>query len=71
MIPGVRIAFDPALPQAAIIALALLAALSWGVYAWRGGGAPSLWFLGLRMASAHARAHEPERLRAVDPARSS
>jgi len=30
-----------------------------------------LWFLGLRMAAHHARTHEPERLRAVDPARSS
>lgn len=30
-----------------------------------------LWFLGLRLASDHARSHEPERLRAVDPARSS
>ncbi len=47
MIPGVRIAFDPALPQAAIIALALLAALSWGVYVWRGGGAPTSRALGL------------------------
>lgn len=30
-----------------------------------------LWFLGLRLAADHARSHEPERLLAVDPARSS
>jgi ABC-2 type transport system permease protein len=30
-----------------------------------------LWFLGLRLASDHARTHEPERILAVDPSRSS
>ncbi len=40
MIAGTRIAFDPALPAGAIVALALLAGLGWGLYLWRGGGAP-------------------------------
>src|SRR5690606_9700706 len=47
MIAGSRIAFDPALPPGALIALAILAALAWGVYVWRGGGAPILRAAGL------------------------
>lgn len=35
-----RIGFDPALPPGAILALALIAALSFGLYLWRGGAAP-------------------------------
>lgn len=40
MIAGARIGFDPALPMAALIALAVLAALALAFYAWRGGAAP-------------------------------
>lgn len=47
MIPALRMAFDPALPQAAMLALALIAALALGVYLWRGGGAPIARALGL------------------------
>ena len=42
MIGAWRIGFDPALPPAALIALALIAALSFGLYLWRGGAAPML-----------------------------
>ncbi len=44
------------------LVLAAIASAAYGV---------GLWFLGLRLAADHARAHEPERLRAVDSARSS
>lgn len=44
---GSRIGFDPALPWSAIIALGVLALLAWGVYLWRGGGAPVSRLLGL------------------------
>jgi hypothetical protein len=47
MIAGARIAFDPALPMPALIALASLAALSFALYIWRGGGAPVLRALGI------------------------
>jgi len=42
-----RIGFDPALPNAALIALALLAAAAFGIYLWRRGGAPILRGLGV------------------------
>ena len=42
-----RIAFDPALPWPALIALAVLAAAFWALYFWRGGGAPILRGIGL------------------------
>lgn len=47
MIAGARVGFDPALPLSVMIALGVLAALAWGVYVWRGGGAPVLRALGL------------------------
>lgn len=47
MIAGSRIGFDPALPMGAILALAALAALAWGVYLWRRGPAPALRAVGL------------------------
>lgn len=47
MIGAWRIGFDPALPPAALIALALIAALSFGLYLWRGGAAPMLRAAGL------------------------
>lgn len=47
MIGAWRIGFDPALPMWALLALALLAALSLAFYIWRGGGAPILRGLGL------------------------
>jgi len=47
MIFGARIGFDPALPLVAMIALGVLAAVAWGLYLWRGGGAPILRALGL------------------------
>jgi hypothetical protein len=47
MIAGSRIAFDPALPSAALLALALLAFATWGFYLWRGGATPALRALGL------------------------
>lgn len=47
MITGSRIAFDPALPLAAMIALGALAALALAFYLWRGGRAPILRALGL------------------------
>lgn len=47
MIAGARIGFDPALPPAAILTLAAIAAIAWGVYLLRGGGAPALRGLGL------------------------
>jgi hypothetical protein len=54
MIPAVRIAFDPALPAGAIAALALLAAIAWGLYLWRGGGAPVTRALGFVLLFAGA-----------------
>jgi hypothetical protein len=42
-----RIAFDPALPWPALIALALIALIFWALYFRRGGGAPILRGLGL------------------------
>ncbi|MBL8537108.1 MAG: hypothetical protein JNM59_06860 [Hyphomonadaceae bacterium] len=47
MIAGARLAFDPALPTAAIIMLGLAAFASLALYVWRGGGAPILRALGL------------------------
>ncbi len=47
MIGAWRIGFDPALPPAALIALALIAVLSFGIYLWRGGAAPMLRAAGL------------------------
>lgn len=47
MIGAWRIGFDPALPPAALIALALIAALSFALYLWRGGAAPMLRAAGL------------------------
>lgn len=47
MIAGSRIAFDPALPNAAMLAMALLAFATWAFYFWRGGSAPALRALGL------------------------
>lgn len=47
MIAGARIGFDPALPLPAMIALGAIAAVAWGVYLMRGGGAPWLRGLGL------------------------
>src|SRR5574338_1205888 len=44
---GSRIGFDPALPWSVMIALGVLALIAWGVYFWRGGGAPITRFLGL------------------------
>ncbi len=40
MIGAARIGFDPALPTWALAALAVLALAAWGLYLWRGGGAP-------------------------------
>src|SRR5688572_16638780 len=42
MIAGARIGFDPALPWSVMIALAVIAAIAFGVYVWRRGGAPWL-----------------------------
>jgi hypothetical protein len=39
MIAGARIGFDPALPWSVMIALAVIAAIAFGVYVWRRGGA--------------------------------
>lgn len=47
MIAGSRIGFDPALPLGVMIALGVLAVIAWGVYFWRGGGAPVSRALGL------------------------
>ncbi len=47
MIAGSRIGLDPALPLAAVIALGVIALVAWGVYLWRGGGAPWLRGAGL------------------------
>ncbi len=47
MIGAWRIGFDPALPSAALIALAVLALASFGIYLWRRGNAPILRGLGI------------------------
>jgi len=47
MIAGARIAFDPALPWSAMIALGVIATIALGIYIWRGGGAPVTRGLGL------------------------
>ncbi len=47
MIGAERIGFDPALPWSVIAGLGLLALIALAVYAWRGGGAPVLRFLGI------------------------
>lgn len=47
MIGAWRIGFDPALPTAALVALGLLALVSFAVYVWRKGGAPVMRVLGL------------------------
>jgi len=47
MIGASRIGFDPALPTAALIALALIALAAFAIYVWRGGGAPILRAAGL------------------------
>ncbi|MGE0742895.1 MAG: hypothetical protein AB7O98_16265 [Hyphomonadaceae bacterium] len=47
MIAGARIGFDPALPQAVMVALGLLALILLAVYVWRRGGAPVTRALGL------------------------
>jgi hypothetical protein len=47
MIAGARIGFDPALPLGVMAALGAIAALAWGIYVWRGGGAPVLRALSL------------------------
>jgi hypothetical protein len=49
MIAGARIGFDPALPMAAILTLAGIAALALVFYAWRGGAAPIVRALGLML----------------------
>src|SRR5690242_1346060 len=47
MIGAQRIGLDPALPFAALVALAIVVALGLGIYVWRGGAAPILRGLGL------------------------
>jgi hypothetical protein len=47
MIGAARIGFDPALPEWVLLAMGALAAIAWGVYLWRGGGAPLLRLAGL------------------------
>src|SRR5688572_17481201 len=47
MIGAQRIGFDPALPLGVMIALGAIAALSFALYLWRGGGAPILRAAGL------------------------
>jgi hypothetical protein len=47
MIGAARLGFDPALPLSWLIALGALALISWGIYVWRGGGAPVLRLAGL------------------------
>jgi hypothetical protein len=47
MIGAQRIGFDPALPASWLIALGLIAIAAWGIYLWRGGGAPILRAAGL------------------------
>ncbi len=47
MIGAWRIGFDPALPNAVLSALALLAVAAFGIYLWRRGGAPILRGLGI------------------------
>ena len=47
MIAGFRIGFDPALPFSLVIALGVIALIAWGIYLWRGGGAPWLRAAGL------------------------
>jgi len=40
MVGAFRLGFDPALPLWAIMTLGVIAFSAWGVYLWRGGGAP-------------------------------
>jgi hypothetical protein len=47
MIAGSRIGFDPALPLGVTLALGGVALVAWGIYLWRGGGAPWLRAAGL------------------------
>ena len=47
MIGAWRIGFDPALPNAALIGLAIVALASFAFYVWRKGGAPILRAAGL------------------------
>lgn len=47
MIGAARFGWDPALPPGAMTALGLLAAVLYGIYVWRGGGAPVSRALGL------------------------
>jgi hypothetical protein len=46
MIAGARVAFDPALPLSAMLALGAIALAAWIIYVWRGGGAPIVRALG-------------------------
>ena len=47
MILGQRIGFDPALPLNILVVLGVIGLIAWGIYLWRGGGAPILRILGL------------------------